>query len=127
MRLSFDGAVVDRQSYLDGTRELAIEGEAAQQGPAEPWLLTLTLRWPKDEAPDEGDLAITGPDSAALYGGLESGTVDEALDDAGDSVLELALTFTIASAEGSFGGLSGTVRVTGTIVGDGASLVVTAP
>jgi hypothetical protein len=126
MRLTFDCAVVDDQSFLDGTRELTLEGEASEPGPRRPGSHA-TLRWPKDEAPDEGDLAVTGAEDATLYAGLEGGTIEEGTDDAGDSVLELALSFTIASAEGSLAGLSGSARVDGTIVGGGASLVVTAP
>jgi hypothetical protein len=127
MRLTFDCAVIDAQSYLDGARELTLEGEAADQSGEHPWLITLTLRWPKDEAPDEADVSLTRADGAALYAGLQDGTIVESSDDSGDTLLELALTFRIASGEGRLAESSGELRLEGTIAGSDATLVVLAP
>lgn len=127
MRLTFDCAVIDTQSYLDGTRELTLEGETSGGTADVPWQMTLTLRWPKDEAPDDGDLSLTRADGAALYAGLRQGTVSERADESGDTLLELTLAFDVASAEGSLVGTGGGVKISGTIAGSDATLVVTAP
>jgi hypothetical protein len=125
--LEFEGAVVDSAAYLDGTREYMIEAEAPAAG--EPWRLTLSFRWPKDhDTPlEEGDLTVSGGAGAELLAALRDGTAAEMEDeDTGAESVELALSFTVSSAEGPLVGVErATLR--GTVLGEDARLVLELP
>lgn len=78
--IAFDGEVVERQSYLNGTLYLLIEA-ASDAG----WSATLAVTLPKEEGEpvEEGDLALTSG-ARAWYGLIVAGSHhhrwDESLD-----------------------------------------------
>lgn len=77
------GDIVERQSYLNGTRYYLVEGESDFAGAA--WAWTLSIMLPKDsgESITEGDLSlVTGERSwfAAVVRGAYAEATDEALD-----------------------------------------------
>src|SRR3712207_5505316 len=79
--LEVEGEVVDRQTFLDGTRELELAGAGrTEDGGA--WQLTLSFRWPKEAGgPDEGDLTLTDAAGSSLFGALGEGAAAEAYDE----------------------------------------------
>ena len=125
-RLDFEGAVVDEQAYLDGTREYTIDAEGPP-GTAAPWRLTLSFRWPKEsDAPlEEGDLTLADPDGSELYAALRGGTAESAFDEETEAAsVRFDLTFEIGSGEGTYAGSSGDARVLGTLLGEEARLTL---
>jgi hypothetical protein len=118
------GAVVDEQAFLDGTREITVAAGGTREGPAAPWELTLTFRRPKepDAVLNEGDLTLTGPDGAAIYATLRSGSAAPGFDeDTGDELVRLDLSFEVGSAEGAAADVAA-VRLHGTLTGQNARL-----
>ena len=122
--IELEGAIVDEQAFLDGTREFTVEAGETPEGTPAPWELTLTFRWPKepDAALDEGDLTLNGPDGAAIYATLRSGSAALGVDeDTGDDLVRLDLSFEVGSAEGAVAGVAA-VRLHGTLTGQSARL-----
>jgi hypothetical protein len=125
--LAFEGAVVDQQTFLDGTREFTVDA-ASEASDGAPWELTLTFRWPKEEDAqlNEGDLTLTAPDGGALYATLRSGTAESVIDDETDAeVTQVDLRFGVGSGEGAYAGAAGEVRLFGTLAGEEARLAAT--
>jgi hypothetical protein len=92
--LECSGDIVERQSYLNGSRYYLIEGEAELAGARWVWTLSVTLPKENGEAINEGDLLlVAGPRSwfADVVGGRHVEMVDEALD-----TPVLAVEFTLA-------------------------------
>ena len=119
MSVNFSGVISERQSFLDGARTLTIDAEdQSSLG----WRLSFSFRRPRGtEAVDEGELALVDPLGAELIGTLNSGTAAEATDE--DGVVEaeqLDLLFDVTYGEGGYAAASGTLRVTGTIAGQGS-------
>ncbi|HZQ38065.1 MAG TPA: hypothetical protein VFD32_19205 [Dehalococcoidia bacterium] len=56
--LHLSGDVVERQSFLNGTRAYTIVGEGGADGGAWSWTLTLTLPREEGEPLTEGDLSL---------------------------------------------------------------------
>lgn len=54
----FTGEVVERQSFLNGTRAYTIAGEGAANGEPCSWTLTITLPREESEPLGEGDLSL---------------------------------------------------------------------
>jgi len=124
LTIELEGAVVDEQTFLDGTREFTVDAAESTAGDATPWQLTLTFRWPKEaeDALDEGDLTLTGPDDAAIYATLRAGAVAPRLDeDTGDELVRLDLAFEAGAAEGAATNIAA-VRLFGTLSGQTARL-----
>lgn len=120
LSINFAGVVVERQSFLDGSRVFTIEG--ADQ-PALGWRVSLTFRWPvASEAVDEGDLTLVLPDGGEIYGSLSGGTAAEITDEMGEAnAARFDLDFTVTGGEGAYDLASGRLRMTGTIAGEGAA------
>ncbi len=77
------GEIVERQSYLNGTRYLQAEGNSDANG--EGWLWSLALTLPKEEGEQigEGDCSLLSAGRswyADIVGGAYTGMVDEELD-----------------------------------------------
>jgi hypothetical protein len=123
--LQLEGEVIDRQTYLDGTREFNLEATGGPDAEG-PWRLTLSFRWPKEAAgPDEGDLSLTDPPGSALYGTLSEGAAEDVYDeDTASDVLHLSLDFEIRSGEDAFAGWTGRAHVAGRVSGEQAALTV---
>lgn len=116
--VNFAGAIADRQGYLDGARVYTIEGEGQ---PATGWRLALTVRWPiASERVEEGDLSLVEPGGAELTASLVTGAAAEITDEDGNvNAARLDLRFEVTGGEGGFAGATGTVRVHGTVAGEG--------
>ncbi len=119
LSVNFAGVIVERQSFLDGSRVFTIEGE---DQPSLGWRISLTFRWPvASETVDEGDLTLIVPDGGEMYGSLEGGTAAEITDELGEAnAARFDLDFATAGGEGPYESVSGRLRVTGTIAGEGA-------
>lgn len=123
----FDGVIVDRQTLLDGTRELTIEAEGDVGGAETAWQLTLSFRWPKepDAELEEGDLALVRPDGTELLASLSGGTAETTFDDeTEDERVRLDLRFAVQPGEESNATGPGTVRVAGELSAEEAQLSV---
>jgi hypothetical protein len=92
----FEGEVVERQSFLNGTRSLWIEAAADDD-----WTAQIALTLPRDEgAPlTEGDLALARGDSS-WFGTLQTG-VQAMLEDEATDAPVLAVTARYASDGGA--------------------------
>jgi hypothetical protein len=125
--LAFEGAIVDQQTFLDGTREFTVE--AASEGvESGPWELTLTFRWPKEEdvGLDEGDLTLTAPGGDAIFATLQAGMAESTIDDeTAAEVTQVDLRFGVGSGEGAYAGATGEVLLFGTLTGEEVRLAAT--
>lgn len=118
LSVNFTGVIVDRQSFLDGSRVFTIDAEGQ---PSLGWRLTLTFRWPVvSEDVDEGDLTLFVPDGGEIYGTLAGGTAAEITDEMGESAAaRFDLDFAVSGGDGLYEQASGRLWVTGTITGEG--------
>ena len=119
LTVHFDGAVVDRQSFLDGARTFTIE---AEDKPSTGWRMNLSFHWDVEhESVDEGDLALVDPVGAELFAALAEGSAAEITDAEGNAgAAQIDLRFQVSGGEGGYVGATGTVRITGTLAGQGA-------
>jgi hypothetical protein len=118
LSVNFAGVIVDRQSFLDGSRVFTIE---AEDRPSQGWRLMLTFRWPVvSEDVDEGDLTLVVPDGGEIYGTLAGGTATEITNEVEESTAaRFDLDFAVSGGDGPYEQVSGRLRVTGTIAGEG--------
>jgi hypothetical protein len=118
MQINFVGVITDRQSFLDGARQFMIE---AEDQPATGWQMALAMRWPLEtEQVEEGDLTLRDPSGAELTGSLMEGRASEFTDEDGNvNAVRVDLRFEVTGGEGGYAGASGSVRVHGTIAGEG--------
>lgn len=120
-RFELDGEIVDRQTFLDGTREFTIEAQSAPEPGEAVWLTTLSFRWLAeiDASIEEGDLSLTGPDGDGVYAAITEGEAESVFDeDIADEVTMLSLRGEVRSGEGQYAAWRGTIRVTGRIAGE---------
>jgi hypothetical protein len=119
LSVNFVGAIVERQSFLDGSRVFTIEGE---DQPSVGWRVSFTFRWPvATEDVDEGDLTLVLPDNGEIYGSLTGGTAAEVTDELGETnAARFELDFGVTGGDGPYERVSGRLRVTGTIAGEEA-------
>jgi hypothetical protein len=119
LNVTFVGAIVERQSFLDGSRVFTIEGE---DQPSLGWRVSLTFRWPvAAEDVDEGDLTLVLPDGGEIYGSLTGGTAAEVTDELGETnAARFELDFGVTGGDGPYARVSGRLHVRGTIAGEGA-------
>jgi hypothetical protein len=124
LTITFAGAIADQQRFLDGARVYTVE---AEDQPATGWRLSLALRRPMvTERVEEGDLTLVEPGGGELSATLVEGTAAEIADE--DGVVNAAridLRFEVSGGEGGFAGAAGSVRVHGTISGEGEGAGVT--
>jgi hypothetical protein len=118
LSVDFAGLIVDRQSFLDGSRIFTIEGE---DQPSVGWRLSLTFRWPvASEDVDEGDLTLVLPDGGEIYGSLIGGRAAEITEELGDTnAARFDLDFGVTGGDGPYERVSGRLHVTGAIAGGG--------
>lgn len=116
--INFAAIIADRQSFLDGARSFTLDGE---DQPSTGRRLSMSIRWPvQGEEVDEGDLTIIEGTGDELYGTLSGGRASEVTDQDGNvGAANLDLLFDITGGEGQFSGATGTVRLAGTIAGEG--------
>ncbi len=92
--LAGSGEIVEKQSYLNGTRYFLIEGLASDDGTEWNWTLALTLPKEAGEPVVEGDLSLT-TEARSWFADIVSGNHSEHLDEAIDApitVIELLLS-----------------------------------
>jgi hypothetical protein len=75
------GDIVEKQSFLNGTRYFMIEGAASLSGAPWEWTLALTLPKETGEPVMEGDLSLVA-DERAWFADIASGSHAERLDEA---------------------------------------------
>lgn len=86
LSLELAGEIVERQTYLNGSRYYLLEGGEAEAGAtADGWSWTLAVTLPKEpgDAVSEGDLALQRAEtswSADVVGGSYCEEIDEATD-----------------------------------------------
>ena len=125
--VQFHGVVIDRQTLLDGTRELTIEAQGDAGDTEAAWQLTLSFRWPKelDAEPEEGDVVLVRPDGTELLASLSGGSAETTFDEeTEDECVRLDLRFAVQPGEEGNSTDLGTVRVAGSLSADEARLTV---
>src|SRR6476660_8900096 len=88
-----NGDIIERQSYLNGTRYFLVEGECDLAGAVWAWTLSVTLPKESGEAIAEGDLSLIAGERS-WFAGVVSGEYAETTDEALDALIvsvELAL------------------------------------
>lgn len=91
MELTSAGEIIERQSYLNGTRYYLLEGTGATVSEVWDWTLALTLPKAQGEPISEGDLSITHGERT-WFADIVGGSYHEADDEEVDApVLEVRL------------------------------------
>lgn len=89
----FSGDVVERQSYLNGTRYFLLEGGDEETGGEWTWTLAVTLPKAEVDAIREGDLALQHGEES-WFADVVDGSYREEIDERSDApvtVVQLAL------------------------------------
>ncbi len=95
--LTGSGEIVEKQSYLNGTRYFLIEGLASGAGSEWNWTLALTLPKEAGEPIVEGDLSLT-TESRFWFADIISGSQIERIDEATDAPIT-AVTIQLSRRE----------------------------
>ena len=94
-RLVSTGEVMDRQSYLNGSRYFMAAGEADLEGTRWEWSLSATVPKEANQPLVEGDVILSTPDRTWIAD-LAEGSHHETIDDATDGpVIELTMRLTL--------------------------------
>lgn len=112
--LRLTGEVVERQTYLNGTSYLLIEGVLEPDQPFFPqeaaWSLAVTLPKAEGSPIEEGDFTLAGPNFEWLAGVEAGGHGSETDESTGATVLKIWLT--LLTREGVLpGGIAGAVGI----------------
>ncbi|MBI2761653.1 MAG: hypothetical protein HYX51_09540 [Chloroflexi bacterium] len=119
LTVNFAAAIVEQETLLNGARIYTLEGE---DQPSTGRRLNLTFRWPvQSQSVDEGDITLADPTGAVINGVLVEGTAEEITDaDGSVNAARIDLRFEVNGGDGTYASAEGSVRVSGTIAGEGA-------